>query len=215
MKKFGCTILALGLLVAVAVSSQTAVADTVTLTFVGVGGPNSGGVYTYPYEFRVNGGSVVPLMCVSYGQEIYQQSPYEQWQANVESISTTVQKEEAYLYSQALSSPFGSQAAANAQWAAWEVGDPALVGSLPGGLDNAGITTDYGNALTWVANPNETYSDFTLYVPIGGTQNNGDTLPQTFITETPEPSSLMLFGSGLLGLAVILFRKATPSGTLT
>jgi len=28
----------------------------------------------------------------------------------------------------------------------------------------------------------------------------------------PEPSSLMLLGTGLLGLAIVLFRKARPSG---
>jgi hypothetical protein len=29
---------------------------------------------------------------------------------------------------------------------------------------------------------------------------------------TPEPSSLFLLGTGLLGLAVVVFRKAKPSG---
>ena len=32
------------------------------------------------------------------------------------------------------------------------------------------------------------------------------------ISQTPEPGSLLLLGTGLLGLAVVLYRKAKPSG---
>jgi hypothetical protein len=42
----------------------------------------------------------------------------------------------------------------------------------------------------------------------GGASFNATLVP------TPEPSSLLLLGSGLLGLAVVLFRKRTASGRL-
>jgi hypothetical protein len=82
-------------------------------------------------------------------------------------------------------------------------------------LDDAGITTEYDAAETFVSshttkNDASFYDGYQLYVPVAGTEwPAGDGLPQTFIgpAPTPEPSSLVLLGSGLLAAAGALYRR--------
>jgi hypothetical protein len=114
----------------------------------------------------------------------------------------------------------------DAQWAAWAVGDSQFytvvkgkdvlnTSALPKNLDDSGINSLFGAAETFVANnTNATfYSGYELFVPITGKWPNGDTTPQTFIgpTVVPEPSSLILFGSGLLSAAGALYRRKRRS----
>ncbi len=223
MKKFGvCAILSVSALcVLLLLSPQRVYADSVTLTSISFG-PHSGnwmGADVYPYEFSVNGTSTVPLMCLSFESDVF---IGESWKANTELATASIQFEEAaYIFSQ-----IGTAGAETVNWANWKLFDPSLTDAelLATGLSSlevSNIDSLLNSALTNVpGNPNLiNYSDYLIYVPVDGSQPEGDSTPQILIgevTPTPEPDSLVLFGSGLLGLAALLFmRKCKGLGALS
>ena len=90
-----------------------------------------------------------------------------------------------------------------------------LTKCLPGGR-----AIRYTFACGWVALYPSISNDalFAIDIGIGAATDSGTGNPDSLtvdsldITETPEPSSLLLLGTGLLGLAVVVFRKAKSSG---
>ena len=224
MKKFGlCTILSLVAFCLLTTASPLRVyADSVTLTLENVyPGNNSGGVYTYPYNFSIDGSSsTTALMCYIYFDEIYEGETWTATVTPINSSSSSKDLELAYLFSVASTST-SAPTVADAQWAAWELfdtDDPGLTAPDQNGVSQTGVNTELSNtAFAISSDPSAFYSGYVLYTPYSGWPL-GDGIPQSFIGDpppAPEPSSLLLFGTGLLGLAFVAFRKARPSGMVS
>jgi hypothetical protein len=194
-------------------STRMSYADTMTVTLESVGGQQSGSDYVFPYNFSFNGSTTLtPLMCLSFTKQI---SIGESWTATLVPISgNQTYVEAAYIFSLAAAPGASAKTIAEAQWANWEFFDPGdhnLLNSVPGGYQS-----DINNLLSQAAlfaqnNVNtNVYSDLDIFIPVNGTQSWGGT-PQSFIgdplTQTPEPGGLLLMGSGLLGLAGLLYRR--------
>jgi hypothetical protein len=227
MKKLQiCTILsvfAFGVLLLL--SPRMGYAESMTIQLESVGGQSSGvvqGEYVYPYNFSFDGSTALtPLMCISYEQEIYFG---ESWTATITPVdgSDNLQYiEAAYILAQAAAPTASANTIAVAQWANWELfdpSDPSLLANLPSGYQPQ-INTLLAKASLFAENNVNTtdFPNIDIFIPIANTQNEGG-YPQTFVGDpqpdgnndplaAPEPSSLVLFGSGLLGLAGFIFRK--------
>jgi hypothetical protein len=190
-------------------SSLKAHADSVTLELVGVGGPSSEGVYVYPYDFSVNGGaSTVELMCISYNNETH---IGESWVATITAITTPQQEEAVWLFNDANAAiaDDNTPLQIDNQFAAWELFADNVT------PPDAGVAIQLALAAEDAPlEPAGFYNNFIEYDPASGWPS-GDGTPQSFIGNAPpdppdvapEPSSLILFGSGLLIFAAAFYHK--------
>ena len=199
------------------------------MEITGVQGATYNGEDVYPYYGSANGISVT-LMCISFTADM---NLGETWIAEKESISDSPTFEEAaWLFNDANAaldgaSPYSSYSQPYQiadQWAARELFSQSAYSTAP----TLAATQMALAAANYASEPDSFYQQFILYAPVPGTQNENGT-PQFFLGygdqtpnapnpyagspdspaygTLPEPSSLVLLGSGLLGLASVMYRK--------
>jgi len=210
------SLLAFGAMFA-AVSAQ---AGTVAMGFIGAEGNQSGGVYTFPYDFTINGIGTYQLMCSSFNQHIVNG---DQWTATVmnvanldtntvlvlESPAAGVQGylEASYLFLQGVTALNNSNSDPEGlyNWAVWDLltGQDVSGGALSAG-DEAQVQAYLAAAVT--AGPGLTpaqFSDVVIYTPTDMSASG----PQEFfgfdtpVETVPEPGTVALVGFGVVGLA--------------
>ena len=193
------------------------IGSLVSLELKGTGSLSYGNDSVYPYYLSVDGSSVsASLMCVSYDNDI---SPGESWVAQVQAITGPQQEAAAWLFNddnQAIS--VGDSARSiDDQLAAWEIFSVRAQNTAPPDSGAAVQLAAAENAVALGTEPASFYQQFVIYVPQYGWPE-GDDVPQDFIgladfppgptpLPTPEPGSLILLGSGLLGLLVFIYRR--------
>lgn len=212
MKKF---VLAVLLLVGTA-----AYADTLTFT-----GSTANGEYG-PYSMQLNGGPVTPMICFSDNNWITSQ---ESWSVQAYNISTitsllnskfsgnaTTYNELGWLADQLFANAGTSQAATDLQLAIWSVFDPSspfgtTSGSIQDLADAAAAVAANGGCVNGVCfSGGYVASDVLFYIPVGSFTNNPEYpygMPQPFISQVPEPSSLALLVTGMLALMLLVIRR--------
>lgn len=198
-------------------------ADTLTLTTAG--GESSGGEFVFPYYFTDSGpGGSTPMVamgCLNVDRDV---NFGETWQATVVNVSavtvsSTIDGEsgldilaDAYLFNQFAGANGNGYLISDIQWAIWSVMDPSGVAG------NIAFTTNAQNLAATALSvaptlPSSYFANDNLFIPINGTQTPGYGEPQMLMTDpappaaTPEPTSLILMGTGMLGAVAILRRK--------
>jgi PEP-CTERM motif-containing protein len=207
---------AISCLLFVLLMAGSAVADSqVSMHYLGHGGTKDNPVY--PWYFQVDG---VPttLICDTFKNT---NIAGETWQANVTNIlngptqglfkgNTLLEyKAAAVIFSDIL---FQNANPADANWAIWALFDP---GVKHNSHFNADALALYNAALALAPKlPKSFFNNYVIYTPIPGTQSCKTCgLPQEFIgySPVPEPGTLLLFGTGLLGLGGVLRKKLVRS----
>ena len=191
------SIIALLFVLALALPSAAAAAN---IQFTGLPtGNNYFGIASYPYDLTVNGGPNQWMMCVGYNEHI---TGGETWQATVASVGSLdvnthlLDYEAAFLFEMAVADHGANSDLNAAAWWLFE-GSPSLT---------AGAQSLVTLAQSQSYQQGE-FQDVVLYTAIPGTENNNLGTAQDFLGSTPEPGTLVLVGSGMIGMAGLLRRK--------
>lgn len=228
-RRIGCLILL------ISAASLNVSANSMTLTLVSGGSSTMGGVSVGPYNFTMQVGSTkvpIKLVCDDFKDNVF---VGEHWKVVTSTFPTLTNvkwqgqrvnyAKVGWLIEQMFSPTYknNSKAVGDIQWAIWDIFDPGVSSHDPHGSISKQEQKNIANWLTMAQSnySSGNYSNLVIYTPVPNSQVPfKDGPPQEYFgwnppTPAPEPSSLLLFGSGMFALAGFRRRALSSSKTVS
>jgi hypothetical protein len=190
-----------------------------------------GPAYVFPYYFTYTGqggtDTLVALACMNFERVIDWGESWDVTPLLVSSVSPTETidngaftgtqvLEDAYLFNEYAAATGDDLLSSEIQYAIWSIMDPAISSdpsfNATGEFDSVSQTLAQDAINNASTEPSSYFGNDVAFVPVIGTQSSGGE-PQIFMTNpippavAPEPTSLVLLGTGLFGAVAFMRRK--------